>query len=303
LSSDHPDNEVKAVARAVEETAKTIGKAVDLTASTAAFMERVFGDLVEDSVGILSDKIKARRHKNLIAIVDKARREFEDRGQKETSTLPLRFALPLIEAASLESEEKLQDMWAGLLASAMETGRNVSDQHDFVQVMKQLRAETVVLLELLHHYEISPENRGVFFYEDGDGENENQTSSDHDSELVSIAQQWRTVDHDAQYAALLLSVRLGLVQNKFSSNYFARDALRRTIESAGESLHNNSPDRYEVEKFVAAISEQMKTATGRINDSYNSRNGLDDPARTLELTSYGSKFMAACKEVNDPTGT
>ncbi len=48
-------------AKAIQEVAKTAGKAIDASQNLGAFAKQVFGDLVVDSVGLVGDKLKYYR--------------------------------------------------------------------------------------------------------------------------------------------------------------------------------------------------------------------------------------------------
>jgi hypothetical protein len=64
------------------------------------------------------------------------------------NTVPPRLFLPLIEAASAEDNESLQEMWAGLLANASHDAGAVSAS--FVETLKQLSPAEARFLETLN---------------------------------------------------------------------------------------------------------------------------------------------------------
>ncbi len=55
---DAMTEEIVEGAKAVQETARATGKAIDGLRETGGFFNRVFGNLVEDGVGIVADKLK-----------------------------------------------------------------------------------------------------------------------------------------------------------------------------------------------------------------------------------------------------
>jgi len=84
---------------------------------TETFLMAVLGEPMKELGGLLKDQIAARRFRNLTKIVPKAMEQLAACGltPKEIS---LKVIHPLLEAASLEDDEKLQAKWSSLLANA-----------------------------------------------------------------------------------------------------------------------------------------------------------------------------------------
>ena len=85
---------------------------------------------------MLADKVRPYRVKNLVATMQKTDRILRDAGLP-ANAVPPRLLLPIIENCSVEDNETLQEMWAGLSATAsQETG--VRRSPSFVETLKQL---------------------------------------------------------------------------------------------------------------------------------------------------------------------
>ena len=69
---------------------------------------------------ILADYIKGWRLSNLASILEKVDQKLEERGfdLKETTPIKLSVGLPIIERASCEDDEDLQELWANLIVSS-----------------------------------------------------------------------------------------------------------------------------------------------------------------------------------------
>jgi hypothetical protein len=63
----------------------------------------------------------------------------------QASAVPLRLLLPIIESSSIEDNESLQKLWAGLLATASQKTDSVSPS--FVETLKQLTPDEARHLE------------------------------------------------------------------------------------------------------------------------------------------------------------
>ena len=134
-------DEIEAVtegAKAVQEVAKTTGKAVDLAQAGGSYLAQMLGTVPEDVVGLLGgDYLRHIRIRNWHRIGEKTFRDLKDRGVKEPRPLDAKHIVPLLEAASHESDETLQDLWAQLLANAMDPSSDVSLQRVLIDTLRQ----------------------------------------------------------------------------------------------------------------------------------------------------------------------
>ncbi len=89
-----------------------------------------------EEVGLLmADKIKVYRLKNWVNVVKKTEKILSE-ANLAPNAVPPRIFLPILEASTLENDETLQDLWAGLLASASEDSDLLSPS--FIETLKQL---------------------------------------------------------------------------------------------------------------------------------------------------------------------
>jgi hypothetical protein len=137
-------------AKAVQEVAKATGKGIDMVASAGGALKHLLGDSLEQLGGIVSDWARYYRYKNLLEVMDKFSRIATERGIAGKATpLPPQFALPLLEGASLESEDDVQELWAGLLANAADPARLLELKKVYVEVLRGLQPVDVRLLRAL----------------------------------------------------------------------------------------------------------------------------------------------------------
>src|SRR5690348_1104433 len=101
----------------------------------ADLVNKLAGPLAEEAGLMLGDKVRVHRVKNWIATTQKTERLLREAGVSPRA-VPPRLFLPIMEACSVEDNETLQDMWAGLLASASRKPDDVSPS--FVETLKQL---------------------------------------------------------------------------------------------------------------------------------------------------------------------
>ena len=112
-----------------------------------AYLARLLGTVLEDAVGLVGgDLLRQYRIRNWHRISQKTFDKLDQRGVEQVEPLSAKVIVPLLEAASNESDETLQDMWASLLANAMDPDRDVSLQRVYIDTLKQFEPIDVRIL-------------------------------------------------------------------------------------------------------------------------------------------------------------
>lgn len=127
------------VADAAKEVAKATGKAIDATEKAGGFFNRVFGDIVADGFGLLSDRLKFYRAERWVSLGIETEKRLKERGVKFLRPLNPKIGLPLIEFATLEDDDDLKELWSNLLANALDPNMSEIDK-SFVSVLSELTA-------------------------------------------------------------------------------------------------------------------------------------------------------------------
>jgi hypothetical protein len=123
-----PTEALSESAKAVQEMAKVAGKAIDAGRQTGGWLDRIFGNAIEDAVGLhWSDRVRARRieaaiydWERLESLLQKAAARLKAKGINTTRPIPPKVALPLIENATMERDDDLHTLWATCLLKAGE---------------------------------------------------------------------------------------------------------------------------------------------------------------------------------------
>lgn len=111
-------------AKAVQEISKTTGKGIDLISQIG---ECISGP-VKEGMGILQDNITFKRWENRIKIAEKVKIKQEELGfDYKIKQIEFKLAVPLFEAATLDEDDYMQELWANLLinSSYEESGINL----------------------------------------------------------------------------------------------------------------------------------------------------------------------------------
>lgn len=99
----------------------------------------ILDDLPKDIVGLLvGDRVKVARFERLARLMNDAKKRLEDRGVIEPEPPGLKHALPILAAAADENREELQDLWARLLAAAMDPNRQGVFRQAFISIVKEM---------------------------------------------------------------------------------------------------------------------------------------------------------------------
>jgi len=139
------------IAKATQEVAKTSRIALEVVQKLGSFTARVIGEPVEITVGILSDRLRFLRWERQLRLYDRWHQIITDRKIDLTKArIAPKLALPIIENASLEEDDFLQDIWARLLATGMEGKDGVTIRAAFIEIVKQLESRDARVLSEIH---------------------------------------------------------------------------------------------------------------------------------------------------------
>ena len=144
-------------AKATKEVAKTTGMAIGASEKLGSFLSKYLDEPFDLLSGIVRDKFAYMRWERQIRLMEKAefflnQRKLSDQVMKP---VPPKLAIPLIQAASLENNNELQDLWAQMLVNASDPNWPVSVEIKHVSILNELSLYDVTLLD-----KICSESRG-----------------------------------------------------------------------------------------------------------------------------------------------
>ncbi len=124
---------------------------IGIPKSVERFLERALGPSSKAIGGLLLDQCKYWRAMNLDRLAKKYENICKERDIHPDAKkhLPFSHAYKVTEAVSVEEDEKVQDLWAELLASATDPSRSVEVKKVYIDTLKSLSAVEVSLLELI----------------------------------------------------------------------------------------------------------------------------------------------------------
>jgi hypothetical protein len=128
-----------------------VGKTLDLTKMAGDFIGRIVGPPAEQLGGLLADQIGFWRARNLNRLADKWYKEVDKRRipPERLRSLPFGDAFRALEAASVEEEDDVQELWANLLANATDTANYAQIKKPYIDILKSIGSAEARLLNLL----------------------------------------------------------------------------------------------------------------------------------------------------------
>lgn len=145
---------VTATSEAEKEKWKAIGKGIDAGSGLGKFFEKVFGPALEQLGGIAGDRVAFWRLLQARKLASRYDAVVKDRQipEAELKALPLSQSVPLLEAASMEDSDEVQELWANLLASAMDMRSGVSMKKVYIAILKEIGPAEAALLQVLFQF-------------------------------------------------------------------------------------------------------------------------------------------------------
>ncbi len=142
---------IKETAKATQEVAKTTAKALETSEKFGRFIANYIAGSLEQAMGIFEDKLKYMRWERQLRLMDRADEVLKNRGLYEPlRPIPLKLAIPLFEAASLEDNNYVQDLWTNLLVNASDPQSTIELQRSYIDILEQLTPLEAKILEQLY---------------------------------------------------------------------------------------------------------------------------------------------------------
>lgn len=151
-----PTEAISESAKAVQEVAKAGGKLIDASGRVGGWLDRIFGQGIEDTVALRwSDRIRTQRieraiydWERLTELMRKAEARLNARGVSNLRLVPPKIALAIIENATVEYDDDLHSLWANLLATGFDASADRIHKK-YISVLSDLTHEDAVVFKLL----------------------------------------------------------------------------------------------------------------------------------------------------------
>jgi hypothetical protein len=152
-------------AKATEEGAKASQEAIQAGRELGRFFSGPAGELA----GMWWDHLKVVRFERQVRLWERVRHFCDERGLlTPTRKIPLNIGVPLLQNATLEEDDDLQDVWARLLVNSADASSGIELRRAFVSVlaeMTSLDVRNLAQIELAIKRNAETASTGVWTYE------------------------------------------------------------------------------------------------------------------------------------------
>ena len=151
MTKDDESAEIVESAKAVREVAKTTGNAIDATRDLGKFVARFIEGPLEKASRIVENELSYMLWGRQARFMKRTQELLEEVGLSEpTRPIPMTVAIPLFQAASLEEDDDLQDIWATLLVNAANADSGVDVQRMYVSILEKFGHLEVRILQTIY---------------------------------------------------------------------------------------------------------------------------------------------------------
>lgn len=149
---------------AIIEVAKTTGQAIEAGKELGKYLSIYLNEPFQLISSIWKDKLSYIRFEQQIRLLHKTDKLLKAKGTSEpTKYIPLKIAIPLIYAGSLENDEWLQDQWAALLANAADATSNIEIRHAFISILEDLSHLDALIIKKIYSFSLNHDtSQGVW---------------------------------------------------------------------------------------------------------------------------------------------
>jgi Abortive infection alpha len=164
----------------------------------ADIVHKFAGPMAEEIGQMIGERLKLYRLKNWLSVAEKAEKILCDANLKPNA-VPPRLFLPILESVSIEDDETLQHLWAGLLASASDQTDDISPS--YVETLKQITPAEAQSLQTL--------------FTRVQGASASSKGWDGDQEIVVFDSSLIYIDGAKELLAIETFERLGIVHREY----------------------------------------------------------------------------------------
>ena len=279
------------------------------SASAGKLILKLFGPLADEVGQYLADGFRQWRWRrdNFKKIAERCEREEEARGIDDNSLASVAEgdAYRLAEACSFEDDETVQELWAGLITSAMDPDKDIVSTRAFVEILRAISPVEAGLLLALYQIKRIPKHRAIQNFSNLSVEelhslrqNSNNENEKWKRGIIALA--------DRAYRRFSKSQREVAIQNLFRLRCIGLRTGRNLSESktrSGLPIGVRATDAAPTYDSFAKVADYLEslimvgTGTGSYTQSpLSSPHPLlrELPEIRFELTHLGSTLVSLC---------
>ncbi|MVM36494.1 hypothetical protein GO730_00540 [Spirosoma sp. HMF3257] len=200
-------------------------------------LKSLFGKAFSEFGESIADQVRLRRFKNQIKILERANEYLKD-SKIEYKKINLKVLAPLIENASYEEEELLQERWAKLIKNILIKPISLIQQQNAVEILNKISNEEAVLLEYIYR---SLASKKAAFEADYQSMRPDLFGGYKNDEKLSLESSVNIYSFSIKELAAKLRIKLDDIETQIS-NLVALGTLKYVIEVDVTSAEKRSDD-------------------------------------------------------------
>ena len=273
----------------IDITSTAVEKGLDLAKD---FLGKLITPTVEETGLLLKDQVASWRFKNQVKILNKAREHCE-KHNISPKQVSFKIICPLLEYASLEEDEKLQDKWGILISNLVDSKQNI-ENHVFPYILSQISLNEYEALDnsfLLKKKRQAKLNRELQIFREEFPQKEKNLTKDIEKHKDDIFKKWK-LEADLKFLKNSEKRILSLINEPESledsklkefetSNLIRLGLVKNVIQHQAYAEPIELPSSDEMENHRSNIELDIA-----IEQDYEYKN----------LTQLGELFISACTE-------
>lgn len=142
-------------AKAVQEIAKTGDTALKVVRDAGGYLAKYFDGPSGEIAGIITDALKVYRFERKAKLLEKVDSVIKERGSRfKAGKIPLKLAVPLLEAGTMEDEDYLQELWAQMFVNGVDEDSGVEIHRSYIDILERISVLEARILETVYSVEI-----------------------------------------------------------------------------------------------------------------------------------------------------
>lgn len=124
-------------------------KAMDMAEKAGGFIAPLIKGTLAEGIGIFEDKLKYARWERQVRLMERANIFMEEHGIWVENPIPLKLAIPLLEGASLEADDDLQDRWVKLIVNSVRED-GIELKRVYIDILERLSPLEAKILDIIY---------------------------------------------------------------------------------------------------------------------------------------------------------
>ena len=146
-----PSDPLSEASKATTQIAETTGKAIDAAREAGGFISKFVAGPLEQGMGIFEDRLRYMRWERQLRLMRRSEEVLRELGlPAPTRAVPLKIAIPLLQSASMEDEDELQDRWVNLLVNAANAESGIDIQRSYIEILSQISSLEARILDAVY---------------------------------------------------------------------------------------------------------------------------------------------------------